>query len=71
MKFSDINFCAVCVHRSICPRSKEEPDYHGTMCLAWTGEKGQNAATDTFAELDTLTAELLKSNAAALGEVNA
>lgn len=71
MKFSDINFCAVCVHRSICPRLKEEPNHHGTMCLAWTGEKGIKPAPDVFAELDTLTAELLKSNAAALGEVNA
>lgn len=38
MKFSEINFCAVCAHRATCSRPKDTPSYKGTMCLAWEAD---------------------------------
>lgn len=43
MKYGNIDFCALCLHRGTCPKHKEEPQYKGTMCLAWVGDEAEKA----------------------------
>ena len=39
MKFGDVDFCSLCLHRKTCNKRMEESQYKGTMCLAWTEDE--------------------------------
>ena len=47
MKFSEVNFCAVCAHRATCPHHKEAPADKGTWCLAWAADPAANPIDTT------------------------